>query len=176
MGGEEQSETQDSQVSSLVQQVHSLFQKLPDFSSFALTQITCLAFTSTAHGLKLYVFFLKTQCIFYILQRRFSDHLPSCDKIKGWLPSLDFYLTLRITIVEYSSYSWFCVWLFATLWTVAHQALLSMGFSREEYWSGVPCPPPGDLPDSGIKPTSPMSPALAGGFFTINTTWEAHVL
>ena len=42
------------------------------------------------------------------------------------------------------------VWLFATLWTVAHQAPLSMGFSRQEYWSGWPCPPPGDLPDPGI--------------------------
>ena len=46
------------------------------------------------------------------------------------------------------------VQLFATLWTVAHQAPLSMGFSRQEYWSGLPCPPPGDLPDPGIKPES----------------------
>ena len=43
------------------------------------------------------------------------------------------------------------VWLFVTLWRVAHQAPLSMGFSRQEYWSGLPCPPPGDLPDPGIK-------------------------
>ena len=48
----------------------------------------------------------------------------------------------------------------ATLWTVAHQAPLSMGFSRQKYWSGLPCPPPGDLPNTGIKPTSPVSPAL----------------
>ena len=52
---------------------------------------------------------------------------------------------------------------FATPWTVAHQALLSMGFSRQEYRSGLPFPSPGDLPDPGIKPAS--SP-LAGGFFT----------
>ena len=45
--------------------------------------------------------------------------------------------------------------LFETLWTVAHQAPLFMGFSRQEYWSGLPFPPPGDLPDSGIEPTSP---------------------
>ena len=45
--------------------------------------------------------------------------------------------------------------LFATSWTVAHQAPLSMGFSRQEYWSGLLCPPPGDLPDPGIKTTSP---------------------
>ena len=49
------------------------------------------------------------------------------------------------------------VWLFETLWTVAHQAPLPMGFSRQEYWSGLPCPPPGDLPDQGIKPVSHVS-------------------
>ena len=58
------------------------------------------------------------------------------------------------------------VQLFATLWTIAHQALLSMGFSRQEYWSGLPHPPPGDLPEPEIKPVSLMSPVLAGGFFT----------
>ena len=65
------------------------------------------------------------------------------------------------------------VWLFATPWTVALQAPLSMGVSRHEYWSGLPCPPPGDLPNPGIEPASLMSPALAGGFFTISTTWGA---
>ena len=59
-----------------------------------------------------------------------------------------------------------CVWLFETPWTIARQAPLSMGFSRQEYWSGLPCPPPGDLPDPGIEPMSVASPALAGGFFT----------
>ena len=63
--------------------------------------------------------------------------------------------------------------LFSTIWTVAHQAPLCMGFSRQEYWSGLPCPPPGDLPDSGIKPVSLTSSALAGGFFTTRTTGEA---
>ena len=61
----------------------------------------------------------------------------------------------------------------ATLWTIAHQAPLSMGFSKQEYWSRLPCPPPGDLPNPGIEPASLMSPALAGGFFTTSTTWEA---
>ena len=63
-----------------------------------------------------------------------------------------------------------CVWLFATLWTVACQVPLSMGFSRQEYRSGLSCPSPGDLPDPGMEPTSLGSPALAGGFFTTNTT------
>ena len=49
---------------------------------------------------------------------------------------------------------------FVTLWTIAHQAPLSIGFFRQEYWNGLPCPPPGDLPDLGIRPASPMSPAF----------------
>ena len=61
----------------------------------------------------------------------------------------------------------------AILWTVAHQAPLSKGFSRQQYWSGLPYPPPGDLPDPGIEPMSLISPALAGKFFTISATWEA---
>ena len=63
------------------------------------------------------------------------------------------------------------VWLWT--WTVAHQVPLSMGFSRQESWSGLPCPPPGNLPHPGIEPTSLGSPALAGRFFTTSTTWEA---
>ena len=55
--------------------------------------------------------------------------------------------------------------LFATPWTVAHQAPLSTGFSRQEYWSGLPFLSPGDLPDPGLEPESTKSPALAGGFF-----------
>ena len=61
----------------------------------------------------------------------------------------------------------------ATPWTVACQAPLSLGFSRQEYWSGLLCPPPGDFSDPGIEPASLVSPALKGGFFTTSTTWEA---
>ena len=64
------------------------------------------------------------------------------------------------------------VQLFATPCTVAHQAPLSMEFSRQEYWSGLPFPTPRDLPDPGIKPLSPAFPALAGRFFTASATWE----
>ena len=66
------------------------------------------------------------------------------------------------------------VQLYVTPWTVAHQAPLSMGFSRQECWSGLPYPPPGDLPDPGIESASLMSPALADAFFTASATWEAH--
>ena len=63
--------------------------------------------------------------------------------------------------------------LFATLWTIPRQDPLSMGFSWQECWSGLLCPPPGDLPDPGIKPTSLTSPALTGGFFTTMPPWKA---
>ena len=69
-----------------------------------------------------------------------------------------------------------CDQLFATLWTVAYQAPLSMGFSRKGYWSGFPCPPPGDLPDPEIKPVSLRSPAFAGGFLTPSHTWGIYQL
>ena len=65
--------------------------------------------------------------------------------------------------------------LFETLWTIADHAPLSTGFSTQEHWSGLPCPPPGDLPDPGIEHRSVASPALAGGFFTTSTAWEAHI-
>ena len=58
------------------------------------------------------------------------------------------------------------VQLFEILWTVAHQAPLFTGFSRQEYWSGLPFPSPGDLPDPGVEPKSPASLVLAGRFFT----------
>ena len=65
------------------------------------------------------------------------------------------------------------VWLCETLWIVACQSPLSMGLSRQEHWSGLPCPSPGDLPDSGIKHESLKTPALGSGLFTTSTTWEA---
>ena len=68
-----------------------------------------------------------------------------------------------------------CVRLSVTLRTVACQALQSMGFSRQEYWSGLPCLPPGDFPDPRIKPQPPVSLALADSFFTTSATWETQI-
>ena len=62
----------------------------------------------------------------------------------------------------------------AILWTVAHQVPLSMGFFRQEHWSGLPLCPPGDLPDPEIGPASLLSPALAGRCFTTSAPWEAQ--
>ena len=66
-----------------------------------------------------------------------------------------------------------CVLLFAIPWTVAHQAPLSMGFSRQEYWSGLPFPMPEDLSNPRIKHISLMSPALEGRFFATSVSWES---
>ena len=65
------------------------------------------------------------------------------------------------------------VQLFAALWTEVRQAPLSMEFSGQEYWRGLPCPLPGIIAGSWIKPTSLISPALVGVFFTTRATWEA---
>ena len=67
------------------------------------------------------------------------------------------------------------VWLFVTLWTIAHQSPLSLGFSRQEYWNALPCLPPGDLLDPGVEPAFLMPPALSGGLFTTSITWEAQI-
>ena len=70
-----------------------------------------------------------------------------------------------------------CANTFRPPWTVARKAPLPMGFSRQEYWRGLPFPPPGDLSNSGIEPESLMSPVLAGRFFTTSATWKApHIL
>ena len=67
------------------------------------------------------------------------------------------------------------VQLFVTLWIIAHQASLFMGFFRQEYWSGLSCPAPGDLPNLGTEPTSLVALALAGGFFSTSATWGAQM-
>ena len=65
------------------------------------------------------------------------------------------------------------VWLFVTLWAIACQAPLSMGFSRQEYWGGLVRPPPGDLLDSGLEPMSLTSPSLAGGSLPLMLPWKS---
>ena len=79
----------------------------------------------------------------------------------GWI----FSAALKLKMLVIQSYLTFLI-----PWTVLHQAPLSMGFSRQEYWSGLPCLSPGDLPNRRMEPACLMSPALAGGFFTTSTT------
>ena len=87
-----------------------------------------------------------------------------------WFPTLSLILFHCAYMLSHFSH----VQLFVTLWTVVCQAPLFMGFSRQEYWSGLPCPSPGDLPDPGIKPASLTPPALAGRFSITNTIWVSH--
>ena len=84
--------------------------------------------------------------------------------------------TVIISVYECLLSHFHRVRLFVTQWTVGCQALLSMGFSRQEYWSGFPCLPPGDLLNPGVEHLVLVSPALAGEFFTTSTTWAAQLL
>ena len=92
--------------------------------------------------------------------------------ISSHFPLLIFNLKTTLKVKKYTCHASH-VQLFVIPWPVARQAPLSMGFSRQEYWIGLPCPPPGDLPDPGIELASLMSPTLSGGFFTTSATWEA---
>ena len=83
-----------------------------------------------------------------------------------WAPNFFSYLCFHPSVRACMLSRFSRVPLLATLWAVARQAPLFMGFSRQEYWSGLPCPPPGDLPDPGIQLGSLTSPTLAGGFCT----------
>ena len=119
----------------------------------------------------------NTVCYFSMIKRNVRKNIVSRKNLRGGSPMLFviykiFYLPVCARVLSRFS----CVQLFATLWTVAHQAPLSMGFFRQEYWSGLPCPPPGDLPNPGIEPTVLMSPALAGRSFNTGATWEAPYL
>ena len=109
-----------------------------------------------------------------------------CDPIDGSPPGSPVPAILQARTLEWVAISFSNAWkrkvkvksfsrvrLFETPWTAAHQASLPMGFSMQEYWNGLPCPPAGDLLDPGIKPMSLISPALADRFFTTSTTWEA---
>ena len=91
-----------------------------------------------------------------------------------WFPDFLILQSEDNVVCVLSCFSHAC--LLAMLWTVAPQAPLSMGFTRQEYWSGLPCLLPGELPFPGIKPTSLMSPALKGRSFTTSITWEAQLM
>ena len=93
------------------------------------------------------------------MNRSIQYHLSKTDVVS----TLSYRLSrLYACMLSCFSHVQFC----ETLWTVACQAPLSVGFSRQEYWSGLPLPPPGDLPNPGVEPMSLMSPALAGRFLT----------
>ena len=116
---------------------------------------------------KFYAAIKKNKEAFYIHYFGRISKIIICEK--KWVAKLTY--NMHALLSHFS-----CTRLLATLWTLAWQAPLFMGFSRQEYRSGSPCPPPGDLPDPGIKPASltsnPHLYALAGRFFTTSATWE----
>ena len=126
----------------------------------------------------------------WISQRRHSSSRPAWDPLLK--PDCDFFGGKGCLLFHYFSYvhrTWHSSLhgvgqfsgqsvvsdSFSSLWTVAHQAL-SMWFSRQEYWSGLPCPPPGDCPSPGTKAASPVSSAVAGGFFTTESPARARAV
>ena len=116
--------------------------------------------------------------------RSLESYLDKSERFLHWILSL-WCLDLVICCVDSSQLCAVCyamlscfsrLWLWETLWTVALQAPLSMGFSRQEYWSGLPFPSPRDLPDPGIELSSLKSPVLADRFFTTSASWAEHFL
>ena len=101
---------------------------------------------------------IHIQCFFYI----YRDIFFSFVKLYSWL-------FWPVSSYKQAKLLQFCSILCNPMDCVAHQAPLSLGFSRQEYWSGLPCPPPGVLPDTGIEIVSLAAPALAGGSFTTST-------
>ena len=99
----------------------------------------------------------------YLLPAPFTEVYWPCWRVSSSSgPWIDIMLTQSCRLSS--------VWLFVILWTTGHQAPLSMEFSGQDYWSGLLCPPPGDLPDPGMEPVSLISPALAVRFFVTSST------
>ena len=158
------------------------FLKISKFYLYAfcdLKHFTASFYMSLKHINDLNIFPLAhiKDCCFFSLA--YSEHLYLAGyfwdiwllmSLSGSLETLDWYL-LYLTTCMLNLFS--RVRLFMTPWTVGWQAPLSMAFSRQEYWSGLPHLPPGDLPDPGIESTFLWSPVLAGRFFTTSTTVEA---
>ena len=94
-----------------------------------------------------------------------------CKRLFKWLLQYALYIYMHACVLSHFSY----VPVFATLWTIAHQAPLSMRSSNQEYWSGLPCPPPGNPPDTRIKPMSPSAPALQVDSIPLRHQGSPHV-
>ena len=114
------------------------------------------------------------QCALWIYVRHHCKNVAVTLKSSMWLTLNSTWHALLHNTCACRLSHFSCVQLFTTLWTVACQAFLSMEFSRREYWSALPCLPPGDLPDPGIEPTSPSASALQAGSLP-PSHWEAHM-
>ena len=122
-------------------------------------------FKSNSSSKKILIKYVYTRAIAINLHNNLTGREEPCYRSKGWLwraKQLDQGHRLNHGCMHVQAQS--C--LFVTPWIVAHQVPLSMKFSLQECWSRLPFPTPGDLPDPGTEPVSPVSPALAGRFFT----------
>ena len=118
------------------------------------------------------VFVIDRQTLLYLKWITTRTYYTECRTLLHVMRQPGWEVSMRKNACLLNCFSY--VWLIATPWTVAHQAPLSIGCSRQEYWGRSPFPSPGDLPDPGIKPTSLASWILAGEFFNPSATWEAH--
>ena len=108
---------------------------------------------------------------------RVGPHLCLSRVLPQMLTTALFLITKNYFVVVVVVIQLLChVQLFLIPWSLTHQTPLCMGFSRQEYWSGLPCLPPRDLPYPGIKLESPVSPELAGGFYTASTTGKTRTI
>ena len=109
------------------------------------------------------------------LQQYVSQELPDVQARFRIYIYIYTYVCVNIYMYECMLSCFSHVWLCEIPWSAALQVPLSMGFSRQECWSGLPFPSPGDLPNSGIEPGSFKSPSLADRFFTTRATWKTHL-
>ena len=105
----------------------------------------------------------------YSSQVLVTDHPTLLTRTQSWAGFRNNSHPLHACMLTHFNRAWLCL----NLWTVAYQALLFMGFSRQQHLSVLPCPPPRDLPDPGIESKSLRFPVLAGRFFTTSATWES---
>ena len=132
-------------------------------------------YSTNSSSKKILIKYIYTRAIAINLHNNLAGREEPCYKSKGWLwraKQLD--QGHRLNHMGACMCRLSRVWLFVTSWIVAHQVPLSMKFSQQECWSRLPFPTPGDLPDPGAEPVFPVSPALAGRFFTTES-WN-HIV
>ena len=114
-------------------------------------------------------------CSWQHIHKNQNVQATQCPSVDGWINRMWSIHTIEYLCVCLHAHTCAQPCLTVIPWTIALQAPLFMGFSRQEYWSGLPFPSPGDLPNCGTEPSSLMSPALAGRFFATSAIWEACI-
>ena len=147
----------------------SLSRQLPVHPAYLQLSIVIILFKNSIFSPTSYTLYLL-QCFTFLWHTYRQIYFI----FSGWLIWADKPSSLNVCACVLNRFS--CVQLCATLWTVACQAPLSTGFSRQEYWSVLPCPPAGDLHEPSIEPKCPMTLALVDGFFTTEPLGKSYLL